>query len=149
MKSLVVYYSRSTITKKLAEKIADQTNADIEEIKPKVNYQGRIGYARAIKDARSEKNIELETLKYNPADYDIIYLGAPVWASKTANPLISYIKQNKNNFKNVKFFLTAGSSGFESSFEQMEKESQKPLKTLNLTTKEVKQDNYDLKSFIS
>ncbi|WP_458454909.1 flavodoxin family protein [Methanobrevibacter sp.] len=149
MKSLVVYYSRSTITKKLAEKIANQTNADIEEIKPKVNYQGRIGYARAIKDARSAKNIELETLKYNPADYDVIYLGAPVWASKTANPLISYIKQNKNNFKNVKFFLTAGSSGFESSFEQMENESQKPLKTLNLTTKEVKQDNYDLKSFIS
>lgn len=148
MKSLVAYYSRSNITKKLAEKIATKTDADIEEIKSKVNYQGRIGYARAIKDARSAKNIELETLKYNPADYDIIYLGAPVWASKTANPLISYIKQNKQNFKNVKLFLTAGSSGFDTSFQQMESESQKPLATLALTTKEVKQDNYDLTSFI-
>ena len=41
MKSLVVYYSRSNITKELAEDIASKTNADIEEIKSKVNYQGK------------------------------------------------------------------------------------------------------------
>ena len=37
MKSLVVYYSRSNITKKIAEEIADRINADIEEVIPKVN----------------------------------------------------------------------------------------------------------------
>lgn len=147
MKSLVVYYSRTNTTRKLAEKIAGEINADIEEIKPKVNYQGKIGYVRSGKDAMSEKIIDLEELKYNPEDYDVVYIGGPVWASKAANPLISYL--NQNSFCNVKFFLTAGKSGFESSFKQMEKYSTKPLKTLALTTKEVKQDNYDLKSFIS
>jgi len=147
MKSLVVYYSRTNTTRKLAEKIAGEINADIEEIKPKVNYQGKIGYVRGGKDAMSEKIIDLEELKYNPEDYDVVYIGGPVWASKAANPLISYL--NQNSFRNVKFFLTAGKSGFESSFKQMEKYSTKPLKTLALTTKEVKQDNYDLKSFIS
>ena len=147
MKSLVVYYSRTDTTRKLAEKIACEINADIEEIKPKVNYQGKIGYVRGGKAAMSEKIIDLEELKYNPEDYDVVYIGGPVWASKAANPLISYL--NQNSFRNVKFFLTAGKSGFESSFKQMEKYSTKPLKTLALTTKEVKQDNYDLKSFIS
>lgn len=147
MKSLVVYYSRTNTTRKLAEKIAGEINADIEEIKPKVNYQGKIGYVRGGKDAMSEKIIDLEELKYNPEDYDVVYIGGPVWASKAANPLISYL--NQNSFRNVKLFLTAGKSGFESSFKQMEKYSTKPLKTLALTTKEVKQDNYDLKSFIS
>ena len=147
MKSLVVYYSRTDTTRKLAEKIAGEINADIEEIKPKVNYQGKIGYVRGGKDAMSEKIIDLEELKYNHEDYDVVYIGGPVWASKAANPLISYL--NQNSFRNVKFFLTAGKSGFESSFKQMEKYSTKPLKTLALTTKEVKQDNYDLKSFIS
>ena len=147
MKSLVVYYSRTDTTRKLAEKIAGEINADIEEIKPKVNYQGKIGYVRGGKDAMSEKIIDLEELKYNPEDYDVVYIGGPVWASKAANPLISYL--NQNSFRNVKLFLTAGKSGFESSFKQMEKYSTKPLKTLALTTKEVKQDNYDLKSFIS
>ena len=147
MKSLVVYYSRTDTTRKLAEKIAGEINADIEEIKPKVNYQGKIGYVRGGKDAMSEKIIDLEELKYNPEDYDVVYIGGPVWASKAANPLISYL--NQNSFRNIQFFLTAGKSGFESSFKQMEKYSTKPLKTLALTTKEVKQDNYDLKSFIS
>ena len=147
MKSLVVYYSRTDTTRKLAEKIAGEINADIEEIKPKVNYQGKIGYVRGGKDAMSEKIIDLEELKYDPQDYDVVYVGEPVWASKAANPLISYL--SKYNFTNVKFFLTAGKSGFESSFKQMEKYSTKPLKTLALTTKEVKQDNYDLESFIS
>lgn len=140
MKSLVVYYSRSNITKKLAENIANKINADIEEVIPKVNYQGKIGYARGGKDAITEKIVELEALKYDPQDYDLVYIGAPVWASKAANPIISYLKQNEGKFSEVKFFMTAGSSGFESSFKQMEKYSKKPLKTLALTTKEVKKD---------
>lgn len=150
MKSLVVYYSRSNITKKLAENIANKLNADIEQVIPKVNYQGKIGYARGGKDAITEKIVELDALKFNPAVYDVVYLGAPVWASKAANPIISYMKQNEGKFNDVKFFMTAGSSGFESSFEQMEKYSKKPLKTLALTTKEVKNDLFEdkLDSFI-
>lgn len=150
MKSLVAYYSRSNITKKLAENIADQIDGDIEQVIPKVNYQGKIGYVRGGKDALTEKIVELDALKYNPADYDVVYIGAPVWASRAANPIISYLKQNEGKFNDVKFFLTAGSSGFESSFEQMEKYSKKPLKTLALTTKEVKKDLFEekMKSFI-
>lgn len=146
MKSLVVYYSRTNITEKLAKSIASKTDSDIEEIIPKVNYQGKLGYARGGKHAMQEKIIDLETLKYDPEDYDMVYLGTPVWVSKAANPLISYIKQNEGKFTNVKFFATAGSGGFDSTFEQMEKyASVKPQKTLALTTKEVKKDLFEEK----
>lgn len=148
MKSLVVYYSRTNITKKLAEDIAGKVDADIEEIIPKVNYQGKIGYARGGKHALSEKIIDLENLKHDPSQYDMVYLGAPVWAGKAANPLITYMKINEGKFKNVKFFMTAGSRGFETGFKQMEEYSIKPLKTLGLTTKEVKKDEYTLDAFI-
>ena len=148
MKSLVAYYSRTNITKKLAEDIAAKTDSDIEEIKPKVNYQGKLGYARGGKHAIQEKIIDLEALKYGPQDYDVVYLGAPVWASKAANPLISYIKQNEGKFNEVKFFITAGGSGFDSTLKQLEKYTKKPLSTLALTTKEVKKDDYNLDSFI-
>ena len=148
MKSLVVYYSRSNITKRLAQDIAGKIDCDIEEIKSKVNYQGKLGYARGIKDGASGKIVELEPQKYDPQDYDVVYIGAPVWASKAANPAISYLNQNEGKFNNVKFFLTAGSSGFDSSFKQMEENSVKPLKTLALTTREVKNKDYDLTSFL-
>lgn len=148
MKSLVVYYSRSNITKKLAEDIADKLDCDIEEIIPKVNYNGKLGYARGIKDGASGKIVDLEATKFNPEEYDVVYLGAPVWASRAANPIISYMKENEGKFKSVKFFMTAGSSGFEGGFSQMEEASIKPEKTLALTTKEVKKSTYDLSSFL-
>lgn len=148
MKSLVVFYSRTNVTKKLAEDIAGKTNADIEEIISKVNYQGKIGFARGGKDALKEKIIDLESLKFDPADYDVVYVGSPVWAGRASTPTISYLKQNEGRFNNVKFFLTAASNDFESVFQQMEKFSIKPLKTLGITTKEVKKDEYDLGSFL-
>lgn len=149
MSSLVAYYSRTDITKKLAEEIASRLNADTEEIISKVNYNGKIGYARAGKDGMTAKIIEIGDLKYNPSNYDVVYLGVPVWAGKAANPLISYIKQNEGKFNNVKFFVTAGSSGFESAFKQMEEFVGKaPLKTLALTTKQVKKGEYNLDSFL-
>lgn len=148
MKSLVVYYSRTNITKKLANDIAETLNCDIEEIKSKVSYDGKLGYARGIKDGATGKIVELEKTKFNPEDYDVVYIGAPVWASKAANPMISYLKENEGKFNNVKFFLTAGSSGFDSSFSQMEATSIKPLKTLALTTKQVKKSDYDLTDFL-
>ena len=148
MKSLVAYYSRTNITKKLAENIANEIDADIDEITPKVNYQGKMGYARGGKHAIQEKIVDLEGLKFDPSEYDVVYVGGPIWAGKAANPVISYLKQNEGKFNNVKFFLTAGGSGFEGGFSQMEKYSKKPIKTLALTTKEVKKDDYDLSSFI-
>lgn len=147
MKSLVAYYSRSNITKKLAEDIASKVSGDIEEIVPKVNYKGKIGYVRGGKDAMQEKIVDLQPLKYDPQDYDVVYLGGPVWAGKAANPMISYLNQNEGKFSQIKFFMTAGSSGFESSFRQLEEYSIKPLKTLALTTKEVIKETYDLTSF--
>lgn len=143
MSTLVAYYSRTEITRKVADEIASRLNADTEEIIPKVNYNGKIGYARAGKDGMTAKIIEIEDLKHDPSNYDMIYLGVPVWAGKAANPLISYIKKNEGKFNNVKFFVTAGSSGFESAFKQMKDFVGKtPLKTLSLTTKEVKNEEY-------
>ena len=151
MKVLVAYYSRTNVTKKIAEEITKELNCDIEEIKPKVNYDGKIGYIRGGKDAIKAKIIELEALNYNPADYDMVYLGVPVWAGKSANPMISYIKENENSFNEVKFFVTAGGTGFDGTFKQLEDfVGKEPIKKLALTTKEVKQDKYQdkLKIFL-
>lgn len=148
MNSLVAYYSRTSTTKKLAEAIASNVNADIEEIIPKVNYQGKMGYVRGGKHAMSEKIIDLEELKFDPSDYDMVYIGAPVWAGKVATPALSYISQNEGNLDNVRLFMTAGSDDFKKSFAQVENYSIKPEKTLGLTTKQVKKGDFNLDSFL-
>lgn len=151
MKVLVAYYSRTNVTKKVGDEIAKSLNADVEEIISKVKYDGKIGYARAGKDAMGEKIIDLGNFKYNPSDYDLVYLGVPVWVGKAANPIISYIKQNERKFNDVRFFATAGSSDFDKTFKQMQNYVGKaPQKTLGLTTKEVKKGEFKekLSSFI-
>ncbi|MBO7719114.1 MAG: flavodoxin [Methanosphaera sp.] len=151
MKTLIAYYSRTNITKKVATDIAEKLDCDIEQIKPKVNYGSKIGYARGIKDAMSEKIVDLETLEYDPSDYDEVILGVPVWASKAANPLISYIDKNRGKFKNIRIFVTAGSTGFESTIKQIEEYTGlKAAKTLQLRSVDVKNDAYEskIKEFI-
>ena len=142
MKSLVAYYSRTNITKKLAEDMAETLKADIEEITTTAKYTGKIGYARAGKHAISEKTVETGEQKHDPEDYDVVYLGTPVWAGKSSTPLISYIKNNEGRFREVRFFATAGSGGFDTTFKQLEKYGKAPQKTLALTTKEVKKGTY-------
>ena len=142
MKSLVVYYSRTNITKKLAESIANSIDADIEEIIPKVDYSGKMGYVRGGKDAISKNVIDIEATRFNPQDYDVVYLGTPVWASRMSSPLKAYIKQNEGKLPDVKFFITAGGSGFDSALKQLEDFTATPKATLALTTKEVKKDLY-------
>ena len=107
-----------------------------------------MGYARGGKHALSEKIIDLEELKFNPADYDMVYIGAPVWAGKVATPTLSYLKHNEGKLNNVKFFMTAATSDFDKSFKQVEKYSVKPINTLGLTTKQVKKDDFNLDSFL-
>ena len=151
MKTLIAYYSRTNITKKVATDIAEKLDCDIEQIKPKVNYGSKIGYARGIKDAMSEKIVDLETLEYDPSDYDEVILGVPVWASKAANPLISYIDKNRGKFKNIRIFVTAGSTGFESTIKQIEEYTGlKAARTLQLRSVDVKNDAYEskIKEFI-
>ena len=146
MKTLIAYYSRTNITKKVAENIAEKLNCDIEEIKPNINYNTKIGYARGIKDALAAKIVDLKPLEYDPADYDEVILGVPVWGSKAANPLISYIDKNNGKFKNIKIFVTAGSSGFESTIKQIEEcTGLNASKTLALRTIDVKNDAYESK----
>ena len=146
MKTLIAYYSRTNITKKVAESIAEKLDCDIEEIKPNINYNTKIGYARGIKDALTAKIVDLKQLEYDPADYDEVILGVPVWASKAANPLISYIDKNNGKFKSIKIFVTAGSSGFESTIKQIEEcTGLNASKTLALRTIDVKNDAYESK----
>ncbi len=111
-------------------------------------HQGKLGYARGGKHALSEKIIDIEETKFNPEEYDVVYIGAPVWAGKIANPTLTYIKRNEGKLNNVKFFMTAGSKDYEKGFRQLEKYSITPIKTFGLTTKQVKKGDYSLDSFL-
>ena len=151
MKTLVVFYSRSGNTKKIAEDISNKMKCDIEEIIDTKSRKGIIEWLRSGSDARARRLTEIQKVKYDPNKYALISIGTPVWAGLMAPAVRTYINQNKNNFKNVAFFCTCGNSpGDIKTFADMEDYiGITPLSKLSITTKELKTNYEDkIKSFI-
>ncbi|MEM3432819.1 MAG: hypothetical protein QXP27_01440, partial [Candidatus Methanomethyliaceae archaeon] len=106
MKKLVVFYSRTGTTSLVAQKIAEKINGDLEEIKDAKNRAGIIGFLRSgYEGARRKLTIIAET-KYDPAQYDLIVIGTPVWAGNMSSPIRTYIVKNREKFNKVAFFCT-------------------------------------------
>ena len=107
MKSLVVYFTRTGKTRFVAETVASQLSADIEEVVDKKKYSGPIGWLNAGRSSTREKTTEIDPPKYTPASYDLIVLGTPVWAWRPTPAIRTYIKQNDLASKKVALFLTS------------------------------------------
>ena len=112
MRTLVVYYSRTGNTRKIGEEVAAALGAEIEELKDRKNRQGRVGYMRAGRDAMRKHTADLEPTTRNPAKYDLVVLGGPVWAFTICTPTRTYATSHKDNFKSVAFLCTAGDTRF-------------------------------------
>jgi len=150
MKTLVVYYSRSGNTKKIAEDISDKIKCEVEEIVDTKNRKGIIGWLISGRDAHSRKLTSIKEINTDPAKYDLVAIGTPIWAGLMAPAVRTYINENKGKFKNVAFFCTCGNSGDIKTFEDMEDYiGITPASKLTITGKDLKSNYEDkLKNFI-
>lgn len=143
MKILVVYYSRTGTTKKVGEEIAKILKADIEEIFDTVDRSGPIGWLYAGRDGMKRLLTKLKRPKLNPADYDLVIIGTPIWSFNMSAPVRTYLTAFKKKFRKVAFFCTMGGRGDENAFKEMEEVVGKaPIAQMSLTTKEVTGNKY-------
>ncbi|MFH0936417.1 MAG: flavodoxin [Candidatus Woesearchaeota archaeon] len=151
MKTLLVFYSRTGTTKKLAEEISKNLKCDLEEIFDTKNRLGIIGYLKSGHDAMLKKFTKIEKTKKNPAKYDLVIIGTPIWVYNLCTPIRTYLYENRDNLKKVAFFCTMGGSGAEKTFSDIENIcNKKPIATLQLKTKKVISNNFEkLKEFIN
>lgn len=130
-KVLVVYYSAQSHTKSVAEKIANNLNADIFEIIPEQRYTSEDldwtnNNSRVSKEHNDEslRNIKLtKTQVDNFEDYDTILIGYPIWWGIAAWPVDSFVKANDFSGKTVIPFCTSASSGLGQSGKLLEQEA--------------------------
>ena len=151
MQILVVFYSRSGKTKKIAKKLSEKLKCDMEEIFDTKNRNGITGFLSAGTDANLKRLTVLKEVKKNPFLYDLIIIGSPVWSSNISTPIRTYIYLYKKEFKNVAFFCNRLGSDALKIFSDMENICQKkPVALLELTSREIARDLYTakLKEFI-
>ena len=108
MKTLVLYYSYSGKTKKVAEKAAEQNNADIVEVKEPVKRSTISAYVKGSLAARKQKKFELLPIDCDLSQYDRIILAAPIWFGFPAPPMNNMIDMLPHG-KEVLLILTSGS----------------------------------------
>lgn len=120
-KVLVAYYSYSGNTKTVAEKIQKLTGGDIVEIVPVKPYP--TGYNEVVELAKNEKNQnirpEIKPIDKNISDYDVIFLGTPVWWYTMASPVKTFLANNKFDGKIIAPFCTHGGGGASSAYTDM------------------------------
>lgn len=120
-KVLVLYYSQTGNTQKVAEAIQEKVGADIEAIVPVVPYDG--DYNATIERGRVElfegKFPEIQPLNVNVADYDVIFIGFPVWFGTYAPPVETMLNNVDLKGKKIVPFCTFGSGGLDSSSRNM------------------------------
>ena len=105
MRSLVLYYSFGGNTRELAEKIAERTNSDMEEIKTdkRIDSSNFLQYSWES----GKKNFDITDPKKNPNDYDLIFLGTPVWAWAPAPPIYAFMEKFTVKGKRIAVFSTS------------------------------------------
>lgn len=110
-KILVVYYSLTGNTKLIAEVIAESINSDILELKPvkELKADSSTKYFWGGYQATMKIKPKLEDFDENPLEYDIIFLGTPVWAWTYAPPIRSFLA--KYDLKGKKVALWTCSAG--------------------------------------
>ena len=127
----------------MAAALAEKLGAQIEELKDTVDRSGTGGYFLSGRDAATRRLTKLAPAKFNPADFDLVIVGTPIWAWNLSAPVRTYLTEQKNNFKKVVFFCTMGGSGDERAAQEAEQIiGQKFSAHLALTTREVVKNEF-------
>lgn len=118
-KVLVVYYSASGNTARVAKDIADAAGADVFEITPTEPYTSD-DLDWTNEDSRVSREHEDESLRDVPLtttdvdnwdEYDTVFIGYPIWWAIAAWPVDNFVKNNDFTGKTVIPFATSASSG--------------------------------------
>ncbi len=118
-KILVVYYSAQSHTRRVAERIAKNLNAETFELVPVNGYsEADLDWtnsnSRVSKEHNDEslRNIQLKSTNVpNWNEYDTVFIGYPIWWGIAAWPTDTFVKANDFTGKTVIPFCTSYSSG--------------------------------------
>ena len=130
MNTLVVYYSKTGNTEKVAKSIIEKKNCDFDILQ----Y-----------DAKGK----LMSSKLEPALYDHVILLSPVWAFSLADPMKQYIHKYKADIKQYDLVVTCGGFGLSGCIKNcLSSIGFPPQNAMKFRSKQVKSGDFDISAVI-
>lgn len=126
-KPLVVYFSATGTTAKAARMIADVTDGVLYEIVPQQAYTSD---DLDWNDRQSRSSVEMNNPKARPAlkdtkvntrDYEVIFIGYPIWWNQVPRIVNSFIESHDLKGRKLVPFATSGGSGINNSVKELRK----------------------------
>lgn len=107
MKTLCVYSTRSGLTEKAVQRIAEKCGCETMLITDGKDYSGIFGYFKAAVRGLSKKLPVLKPYKSSlPIDqYEKIIIAAPVWCEDICPFAKTFLKENKDKLKGEVYFV--------------------------------------------
>ena len=112
-KSLVLFYSWSGNTRRIAQIIAEKTGADLRELQPETPYSQNYNavLSQAKQEIQQKQYPALRPIDMDWNAYDVVYLGTPNWWSSIAPPVSSFLHEVMPTDKTIIPFCTHGGGG--------------------------------------
>ncbi len=108
-KILTVYYSNSGHTKSVAQNLHSIFSGDIKEIKLTEKYPNNIFKMSKLIRKQMKEGYLPEIEDIDISNYDVIFVGSPIWNFSMSLPVKTFLKNN--NFENkilIPFFTYSG-----------------------------------------
>lgn len=122
-KILIAVFSYTGNTRQAAETIRRNTGGTLVEIEPETPYSK--DYQAVVKQGREEVNSgflpKLKTKVANIRDYDVIFVGSPIWWYTIAPPVASFLHDHDFSGKTIVPFFTHGGYGIGHSLKDIRK----------------------------
>ena len=119
-KTLIVYFSATGSTERIANIMAEKINADVFELEPVQPYtdddlnwtndDSRVVYEHEHPEAQNEVALK-QTTPDNWDEYNTVFIGYPIWWGIAAWPVNQFVSGNDFTGKTVIPFCTSASSG--------------------------------------
>lgn len=108
VKVLVAYFSYSGTTKNVANALSKKTGGDLFEIAAKEGYSNV--YMESNRQIRSNERPALTDTVENMEEYDVVFVGYPVWWHATPAPINTFLESYSLTGKLIIPFCTSGGS---------------------------------------
>mgnify|MGYP001772922647 CR=1 FL=1 len=122
-KILIVYYSWSGNTRRVAQVIQGYVGGDLVELIPEQPYP--TSYQETVRQAKREIQSgylpPLKTKVENIEQYDIVFIGSPNWWGTIAPPVTSFLSSHSLSGKTIAPFITHGGGGRGRSIEEIKR----------------------------
>ena len=119
-------------------------NAQLAPIEEPRSRRGPLGFLRSAIDAVRGRDAVIRPPVAEPADFDLVLIGTPVWASHPSSPARSFARLYGQRIKRAAFFCTLGGSGAEPALRELGQAlGRAPVATLTVTDRELDAGSFD------